>query len=154
MAVFRLAYRRHCRLRLVGIEYVLSLANFSNLFYLNPGDSRTFNVNNSKDVNNSRDADNSRNARNVVDSYSRRGDLTAVDVPGVACGPDVAAANSADDVTCATGIFIIPGVIAVVGFHAVDGVPAAVAVPAVIILCDSPFKNTVFPPKKLCGLVW
>jgi hypothetical protein len=75
--------------------------------------------------------------------------LTAVDVPGVATGPDVAAAN-----TCSTVIFFISGVIAVVSFHAVDGIPAVVAVPAVIILCDDPFKNTVFPPKKLCGLVW
>ncbi len=31
--------------------------------------------------------------------------LTAVDVPGLATGPDVAAANTADDVTCATGVF-------------------------------------------------
>ncbi len=61
----------------------------------------------------------------------------------MATGPDVAVANTADDVTCSTVIFIISGVIAVVSFLAVDGVPAVVAVPGVIILCDSPFINTV-----------
>jgi hypothetical protein len=53
----------------VGIVYVLSLAHFSNLLTLYPGDSMATNVNNSKDVNYSRDVDNSRDSRNVVNSY-------------------------------------------------------------------------------------